>query len=395
MARRLVVVVGIAMAARAATASPGTGDDTSVVTGDVVAATSRWTADGSRIVTTATIRSSDGRLTEVSQLGGRVGTLSMRTIPGPPVLATGMTVQTIVREARTARGGRALAVEQVDILRDEFVRTGPTPGGHYLYWASGCTKVGYGAEGTRAISGDDEFAVIEDVFSNWNDTVATCSYMNISSEGTMADQEVGTDKINVIKFRDVSWCRPAVDDDPARCYSPLTAGLTTVVYVDDPGNDRDGEIVDADIELNGVDFAISVNGISMGDATCKSDLANTLTHEVGHLLGLEHTCRVAGDPPRQDGNGDPVPLCSDVTPGSERYEATMYNFQACDETKKASLSQDDRDGVCAAYPIADDPRECKGPGDGGGCAAGGSRGPGAFALVLVALLPLFRRRKLR
>src|SRR5689334_14934904 len=136
MARRLVVVVGIAMAGRAATASPGTGDGTTVVTGDVVAATSRWTADGSRIVTEATIRAADGRLTTVTQLGGKVGTLSMRTIPGSPVLATGMTVQTIVRDATTARGAHALAVEEVDILRDDFVRTGPTPDGHYLYWAS-------------------------------------------------------------------------------------------------------------------------------------------------------------------------------------------------------------------------------------------------------------------
>jgi MYXO-CTERM domain-containing protein len=397
MARRLVVVVGILIAGpvatRPAAADPG-GDGSRVVTGEVIAATSRWTADGSRIVTTATIRGLDGTTTTVSQLGGTVGTLAMRTLPGPAVLAPGMTAQVLVRDAATRTGAHVLAVEDVGVLHDDFVRTGPTPDGHYLYWASGCVKMAYGAEGTLAISGEDEFPVIEDSMTTWNDGVAGCSYMHFVSLGPVTDHEVGTDRFNIIKFRDATWCRPAVDDDPARCYSPTTAGITTVVYVDDAGNDRDGEIVDADVEINGVDFAISVGGVSLSDATCDAELQNTLTHELGHVLGLEHTCRVPGDPPRVDDQGNDVPLCTDVVSGDEITEATMYNFQACGETKKESLSQDDIDGVCTVYPIADDPHECKGPGDSGGCSCGTGHGPtGPAALVVVVGLVLSRRRR--
>jgi hypothetical protein len=382
-----------------AVAAPAPGPGEVVIRGEVTAATSRWTADGSRIVTESTIRAGDGTATTVSQLGGTVGTLAMRTFPGEAILAPGMEVEVIAARARTGAGREVLAAGTVTVLRDArlpFVRTGPTPGGNYLYWASSCAIVATGAEGTRAIAGDTELDVIAAVFEHWNTSVASCSYMNLVDAGTLADHEVGRDRTNIIKFRDVTWCRPEVDDDPARCYSANTAGVTTVTYVDDPGGSRDGEIVDADIELNGVHFALAVDGVTLDDGTCLSDLANTLTHEVGHLLGLEHTCRIPEDPPRVDGNGDPVPFCAGVS--GPILEATMYNFQDCGETKKASVEADDIAGVCAAYPLADDPGECAGPGDGGGCVACGSSTPGSAPLALwivaaIGMLQVTRRRR--
>jgi hypothetical protein len=221
------------------------------------------------------------------------------------------------------------------------------------------------AEGTKAIPGDGEFPVVDAVIATWNDGVRGCSYMDIVQEPRTVI-EVGKDMINVIKFRDATWCRPAVGDDPPRCHSPSAAGLTTAVYVDDSGSDRDGAIVDADIEINGVDFAISVNDQTLGTAGCKSDLANTLTHEMGHLLGLEHPCRAAQDPPRVDGNGNPVPSCSSTTDPAI-LEATMYNFQDCGETKKATLSQDEIDAICTIYPTAKDPKSCSHVTDETGC----------------------------
>jgi MYXO-CTERM domain-containing protein len=171
-----------------------------------------------------------------------------------------------------------------------------------------------------------------------------------------------------------------------------------VVFVDDATSDRDGEIVDADIELNGVDFAISIAGATTGTAACLSDLKNTLTHELGHFLGLEHTCLASGDPPRIDNQGNAVPLCNASNDPLIR-DSTMYNFQTCGETSKASLSVDDTTAICSIYPMATDPGTCDSVGgsSGGCCSVGGGQSaqvPLPQLLMAAGIFGvLFRRRR--
>jgi MYXO-CTERM domain-containing protein len=136
------------------------------------------------------------------------------------------------------------------------------------------------------------------------------------------------------------------------------------------GENRAGEIIDADIEFNAVHFAISANDATEADPSlCKSDLANTLTHEVGHLMGLDHTCVANGYSPgfNPDGNPKPwplddngaeVPYCSEGDLTQEIIDSTMNAFQSCGETIKATPEADDIDGVCGVYPLAEDPGEC-------------------------------------
>src|SRR5688500_169321 len=78
-------LVLVATLAGTASASPMT------VTGDVLDLRSQWTADGTRIVTEATVHTDSGDVI-VSQLGGTVGGLTMRTMPGPDLLQVGMRV---------------------------------------------------------------------------------------------------------------------------------------------------------------------------------------------------------------------------------------------------------------------------------------------------------------
>jgi hypothetical protein len=222
--------------------------------------------------------------------------------------------------------------------------------------------------------------------------------MKAMSQGpSSAPMEVGNDKINLIKFRDTMWGRPAVGSDPARMYSAAAAGITTAVYVDDATSSRDGAIVDADIELNGVNFSITLDsqpGANPTDAV----LLNTLTHEVGHLHGLEHPCLAPGDPPRTDNQGNAVPDCTSALPASIT-EATMYNFQDPGETKKESLSDDDIQSMCDIYPTAKDPGTCaavggSSGGGGGGCATSGRSDLGLLLSgSALALLFVRRRRK--
>ena len=68
------------------------------VSGTVVETHSHWTSDGSRIVTEATLDTPDGRVV-VSQLGGTVDGLTMRTFPGPEIMEPGMQVAIAAHDA--------------------------------------------------------------------------------------------------------------------------------------------------------------------------------------------------------------------------------------------------------------------------------------------------------
>ena len=393
--RRLVLLAVLAPAVASATPARNTG----TVEGAVVATQSRWTHDGSRIVTAATVRTATGDVV-VSQLGGTVDGLTMRTFPGPEPLAIGMHVAVGTHEALDLDNRMHLLADDVRVAKAQpepagFVRTGPTKAGQYLFWESGCVYVTISPEGTRQVLGDDELEAIDASIAEWNNGIAGCSYMNIVTERPSGSPiEVGRDNRNLIKFRDESWCRPATKDDPMRCYSPSAAGLTTAVFVDDASSDRDGALVDADIELNGHDFATSHLGETSGTADCQSEITNTLTHELGHLLGLEHPCLATGDPPRVDGAGNPVPTCNAAMSNPKIVNATMFNFQSCGELDKASLSDDDVAGVCAIYPIEDDPGSCSPVvSHTGCCSASAAPYPSTVLLGGFVLFGLLRRRR--
>jgi hypothetical protein len=356
------------------------------VEGKVTDANSHWTADGSRIVTEATVHTDAGDVV-VSQLGGTVDGLTMRTMPGPEILAPGMTVQVAAHEDLDLAQRLHVVVDDVtvkSIVTPYFVRTGPTKAGHYLFWESGCIFVNAASEGTKQLPATTVDADIDQAIATWNDDTMSCSYMVMKNAGKLDNHEVGRDNVNIIKFRDVSWCRPAIGDDPARCYAHSAAGITTAVFVDDGTSSRDGAIVDADVEINGVDFSISDKGMTLGTLPCDAELLNTLTHELGHVHGLEHPCLAPGDPPRTDDQGNPVPSCS-ATTDAKITEATMYNFQDCGETKKETLSDDDINAICTIYPKGDDPHSCKavGASDGGICSVSEGRPEGPIVSLLL------------
>src|SRR4029078_5705935 len=148
--------------------------------------------------------------------------------------------------------------------------------GNPLHWESSCIGVTIDAAGTTAIPGDGEFSIIDAANATWNDANSSCSSLRMTSLGRKA-LEVGNDGVNLIKMRDTTWGRPAVGNDPARMYMPQASGITVATYVDvckdkDTGgckascmdssgrctttSSRDGAILDADIEINGVNFDI-------------------------------------------------------------------------------------------------------------------------------------------
>ena len=157
-------------------------------------------------------------------------------------------------------------------------------------------------------------------------------------------------------------------------YQSGAIAVTTTTY-----NTKNGQLVDADIEVNGKDFTFVRADPSCDPETRVMDLRNALTHEVGHLLGLEHP------------------------PSTSTYsETTMFASAPSCETKKRSLAQDDVDGICFIYPEGAPTQPCfeaNSPSfavvdsdDGFGCTAVGGPADALGWLVLLGFLGLAARR---
>ena len=183
--------------------------------GEVTRTTGRWTADGSRIVTDAVIRQDDGTEATVSQLGGHADGLTMQIFDDAPQLIPGMRVAIAGHAATSPRRGATVVVDAVQVRqwpqRTGFVRTRPTAGGRTLWWASTPVPMVVAAEGTVALAGDAEFAVATAAYAAWNGAPASCPLAAAAPlvDAGRVELEVGRDEINLIKFRDTTWCRPA------------------------------------------------------------------------------------------------------------------------------------------------------------------------------------------
>lgn len=133
------------------------------------------------------------------------------------------------------------------------------------------------------------------------------------------------ENVNLVVFRNRAPGDP--QDDWLHAGSVLA--LTTVTFLRSTGR-----IVDADIEMN--DASYRFTACDPPECTPEQDLKNTLTHELGHVLGLDHP------PPFQ--------------PGAEA--ATMYASAATGDLQKRDLAEDDIDGLCTLYPVGEPPGFC-------------------------------------
>ena len=119
-----------------------------------------------------------------------------------------------------------------------------------------------------------------------------------------------------------------------------------------------GTIIDADIEMNEVNFTFiqSPTAKTVRKGTAEADFENTLTHEMGHLMGLDHTCADSSTPANALDNNGVRPVSCDqlktlaAAARSVIEEATMFNRATPGETKKRTPEADDIAGICEAYP---------------------------------------------
>jgi hypothetical protein len=261
-------------------------------------------------------------------------------------------------------------------------------------WPGSCVFIQPDSAGTPDLPADMVFATVQKALHNWTSADASCSYLQLSYVPP-APLEAHLDGKNIVKFRTDKWCHPDDAQEHDVCYSPAATGITTVFYVDKGAHE--GTLLDADIELNNINFTFVIEPTTQEarPGTLVSDLENTLTHELGHVQGLDHTCDNGSSPPQEtDPDGNKVPACDSLSllPAAEQQaieNATMFPSATPGETKKRMPGADDVAGICAAYPRAKDPMVCKpiNLSDYGGCSIIG-RAPRSIGFALVILLAL-------
>ncbi len=189
---------------------------------------------------------------------------------------------------------------------DDCASNGPS-----LYWKNRCVGFSVARAASKKADLDKARTLVTQAFTAWTDKAASCTpgVAALEQEPSSANQ-IGFNKVganeNVIVFRDDTW---PYDD----AGNPLA--LTTVTF-----NAETGEILDADIEVNSADRAVTAAEPLPAQSY---DLQSIITHEVGHYFGLAHS-KVNG--------------------------ATMESRYDRGQIGLRSLEDDDHRGMCTIYP---------------------------------------------
>jgi hypothetical protein len=301
-----------------------------------------------------------------------------------------------------------------------FVRS--TTGNAPFFWQESCVPVTIYLNGFPKASGMAPDQVVKSVTAaahTWSADAVSCGtppgslpppFLEIVptlAPASAPPPPVAWDAKNSIIFRTEMWSKSG---KPGHAYAFEALAVTTVTAR------SDGHIVDADMEINGVnqswmnlDPGVTIP-FDQGDTKQVFDLQNALTHEFGHFIGLDHTCFIPspdnplvstdGKPRPNDDKGNPIPDC-DGAP-SDVATTVMFNVTVPGETSKRVLSSDDILAVCTIYTPSMPHDTCALDTAAPGCAVGPARparragvwlGLPAAALALVVVLGARRRAR--
>jgi len=250
------------------------------------------------------------------------------------------------------------------------------PAGPSLYWAT--RALGYTINRTAfpSLLAQDVYDAVQASFATWQ--AVTCTDVHFSLLSLTDETVTGynwrspEDNANLIIWRNGNADTAA---DLWR-HERGSIAVTTTTF-----NSRSGELLDADIEFNGQYYQFTACTPPAAGCTVAYDVQNTLTHEIGHFIGLDHT-----------------PLSQ---PGAS--ETTMYPSAPRGEISKRDLAADDIAGFCFIYPVGQPFQQCfpaappsgsdpifsqvgNDPDTGCLCAGTGSGGDSAALVVLLLAL---------
>jgi len=279
-----------------------------------------------------------------------------------------------------------------------------TKSGVPVAWSYPCVTMQiYLGSAPPVLTADAFIAASTQAAAVWSYPMLACTDIRLTMVAeAQASADVGKDNKNVIVFRQDTWClQPTPVDDagvPQPVCFPSSALAVTTIFK----NSKTGEILDADIEFNAVDYTWGdlVGQPSLGVSTT-ADFQNALTHELGHVLGLDHNCYAESDGQNRlnDNTGAPEVNCyGNPPPPDAVVSATMYPSVLLGDTLRRNLSSDDELGVCDIYPHRHD--VCPAPPADSGCsmvATATSDRPQTVLLwttlgLLIAALAFLRRR---
>ena len=244
-----------------------------------------------------------------------------------------------------------------------------TGGGTPIKWTTNCINFYLNEAGSEDVSFNEAQTAVTESFAQWD--AVDCTDLQLSYKGITDDDQAGFDRDggnrNIVIWRDGDGAWAAQGSGHARG----VIALTTVTYCTQAGGGCPyvGAILDADIELNGDQFVFANTDGSR--PLNRFDIRNTVTHEVGHFLGLDH---------------------------SNVSQATMFASAPAGERAKFSLHADDIEGICEIHPARADGPTCLvteglAADDTGGCHQQPGRGAGPGLLIL-GLFVLLRRRNM-
>jgi hypothetical protein len=277
------------------------------------------------------------------------------------------------------------------LILSQYVRSrvdDKDPSSQCLWWIENTRiELRQNADGNPENAADTEFTAVQKAITTWQTQLNRCASLSLVEGARTTNRNVGyfdkqaNENIAAFRLKKCSTSVPANDPckDPDKdncgnaydCWQHQEAAIAITTTSYSPST---GRILDSDIEFNTPSFIFTTvdsppcpSG-AYSQACVVTDVQNTTTHELGHLLGLSHTGETG---------------------------STMNPRAVPGELSKRALDANTAKFVCDVYPKGAATKTCfitrvdPTLGKAAGCQAAGS------SLVLSLALLLARRRSAR